>query len=227
MVAAVACAVALAATLPAQVAARWAGAPAPVSGLGGTLWTGRLQLAAGHALHWRTRPLASLAAAALVAELRLDGPGTALQGEVRLRPGGLRGGLAGTAGWGLVEAVGPGFPIRCDARATLRLDRIEIGRAGRAAAGRIVATSGRCARTDGSITDVPMPALVADVTTAAAGIALRLAAEADPAVPLAEVLLTADDRLQITVRQAGAALVPGMPADGDSVLDLPLAVLRR
>lgn len=171
---------------------------------------------------WKTAWGRSLMSGALVADLSLQAPGTALRGEVRARPAQIVLQVDGTAAWPLVAALRTDLPLRCDTALTLRLSAA-FGPGARAAEGRGASTGGTCARLDGTAGDVPLPALAYRVTTDPAGILLAIATDVPPAQPMAEARLTPEDRLQLTLRQAAAAMVPGLPSGGDFALDLPLS----
>ncbi len=205
-----------------QVALRWSGLPVPAGAAAGTVWRGSLQLDPVHVVQWQTAWGRSLAAGALVADVSLRAPGTALHGDVRARPARLALTAEGTAAWPLVAALRPDLPLRCDAALTLRLSA-SLGPGARMAEGRGTSTRGTCARLDGTAGDVPLPALAYRVTTDAAGILLDIQTDVTPANPMAEARLTPEDRLQLTLRQAAAAMVPGLPSGGDFALDLPLS----
>lgn len=206
------------------MALRWSGIAVPPHSAGGTLWQGSLQLDPAHAVEWQTAWGRSLVSGALVADLSLQAPGSALQGEVRARPAQIALEFEGTAAWPLVSALGPQFPLRCDTSLTLRL-AATLATGLRTAEGRGTSTAGTCARFDGTVGDVPLPALTYRVTTDPSGVVLRIDTDAIPAEPMAEARLTPDDRVQVTLRQAAAALIPGLPAGGDFALDLPLSVM--
>ncbi len=195
--------------------------------MSGTVWAGQMQLDGGHVVTWTTQGAASLAALGWVADWRLSGPGTALGGRLVLRrAGGEVGPVSGVAGWPLVMALLPGLPILCDGRATFVAVIATATRAARSGSGSVASDAATCARVDGRGGDVPVPALRAEVETMAAdAVQAVVTAQQGTGVPLVTMRLTAADRLVLTIHQAGAAMVPGMPATADSELDLPLSVL--
>lgn len=211
-------------TLPLQVALRWSGLAVPADAAGGTLWRGSVRIDPAHAVVWHTDWRRSLAAGALVTDLSLDAPGTALRGEVQARIGQVALAAEGTAAWPLLAALRPDLPLRCDTSVTLRLSAM-LGPGTRTAEGRGASTGGTCARLDGAAGNVPLPPLAYLVTTDPAGIRLAIDTDATPPQPMAEARLTPQDRLQLTLRQAAAAMVPGLPSGGDFALDLPLSVI--
>jgi hypothetical protein len=97
----------------------------------------------------------------------------------------------------------------------------------RAATGQVRLAAGTCARVDGTVTDVPLPALLADIATAPEGVGLTITGIDAPGTPLGNLLVTPDDRLRVTVHAAGAAMVPGLPQGGDSQIELPLALFAQ
>jgi hypothetical protein len=218
----------MAATVPVGFAVRMAGVTLPEGvRLSGTLWHGVAGMQ-DHQASWNSRLWDSLTAAAWVADLRVTGPETDLAGQWRLRPGGATlAPLRGQAGWALVEAVMPGLEITCATRADVDLARVMVAADARAATGQVRLAAGTCARVDGTVTDVPLPALLAEIATAPAGVGLRITGIDAPGTPLGNLLVTPDDRLRVTVHAAGAAMVPGLPASGDSQIELPLALFAQ
>lgn len=216
--------VGLVASLPAQLALQWSAAPVRPVAIGGTLWTGSALMDGGHALRWTTRGWDSVRSGALVADVVLEGPGTALRAEVRVGSGGVQAVVVGRAGWALIEAFRPDIEIACAGAVDLQA-RVSLGRDGaRQGSGQGTSPPGTCARRDGSVIGVPLPGLVHDLATDAGGIVLRITQE-DTGQTLADVRLTPDDRVQVLLTQAAVAQVPGLPAGGDLSLDLPLLLL--
>lgn len=204
--------------------------PLSADRLSGTVREGQMQLDGGHLVTWRINGWASVGRLSLVMGWRVTGPQTDLGGDVALRPAGLSlGPVSGVAGWPLVAAVLPQVAIRCDGQA--RLDSVEIDAQGSThrASGTITVPGATCARTDTAsnpATDpVLVPALRADVSSSPDAIQGVIVAEDRPDTALLTARLTSTDRLVLTIHQAGAVLVPGMPATSDSELDLPLSVL--
>lgn len=212
------------ANMPAQIAVMWTGAPVLPSAIGGTLWHGSAQIDPAHVLRWQTAWGRSLTAGAIVADVSLQGPGTALAGEVTARPARNALRVEGTAAWPLVAALRPDLPTTCDTTIVLRLSG-QMSRDGRAAEGHATSGGGRCAIRDGSATDIALPPLVYRVTTGTDGITLTVDTDATPPQPMAEARLTTEDRVIVILRQAAAAMVPGLPTGGDFELDLPLAAV--
>jgi hypothetical protein len=223
-----ACGVTMAATVPVGFAVRMAGVTLPEGvRLSGTLWQGAATIQ-GHQATWDSRVWDSVTAFAWVADLRATGPETELAGQWVLRPG--RATLAplrGRTGWTLVDAVMPGLEIACATTADVDLASATISADGRAATGQVRLAPGTCARVDGTVTDVPLPALLADIATTPDGVGVTIAAIDAPGTPLGNLVITPDDRLRITVFAAGAAMVPGLPQSGDSQIELPLALFAQ
>ncbi len=222
-------AVTLVATVPVGFAARMAGVVLPADvALSGTLWNGIADFAQGHRATWDSRVGASVRARAWVADLRVTGPETDLTGQWALRPGGATlAPLGGRMGWSLIDAVLPGLEITCATTADVDVARAEFGPDNRAATGQLRLAPGTCARVDGTVTDVPLPAVVADIATTADGVGIAITGVDTPGMALGNLLVTPDDRLRITVFAAGAALVPGLPSSGDSQIELPLALFTQ
>jgi hypothetical protein len=221
-------AVALVAALPLGFAARMAGAALPPDvTLSGTVWHGVATMNS-HQAAWNSRVWDSVTALSWVADLRVTGPETDLAGQWALSPqGGTIAPLRGRMGWTLVDAVMPGLEITCATTADVDLVSAAISPDARAATGQLRLAPGTCARVDGTISDVPLPALLADIATTPDGVGVTITAVDRPAVPLGNLIVTPDDRLRVTVFAAGAALVPGLPQSGDSQIELPLALFTQ
>jgi hypothetical protein len=218
----------MAATVPVGFAVRMAGVVLPEGvRLSGTVWHGSAGLQ-GHQAMWNSRVWDSVRTLAWVADLRVTGPDTDLVGQWALRPG--RATLAplrGRMGWSLIDAVMPGSEITCATTADVDVVSAVIGPENRAATGQVRLAAGSCARVDGTVTDVPLPALLASIATTPDGIGIDVTGVDAPDVPLGNLLITPDDRLRVTVFAAGAALVPGLPSSGDSQIELPLALFTQ
>ena len=208
--------------MPVRFAAGMAGVP--VQGLSGTVWQGQAQLDAGHLAIWDVAARDSLLTLALVMDVQVTGPQTRLTGRVAVRPTQVViGPVSGQAAWPLLAAVVPGLAIVCDNVADVRIGSVILTRAARTGVGRVMVGDGFCDRVDGTVTRVPVPALVVDITTVEDGVE---AVVTHDATPLLTARITNDDRAKITILAAGAALVPGMPSSADSQIDLPLNMLR-
>jgi Fe-S cluster assembly iron-binding protein IscA len=216
-------AVALVAAMPVRFAVAMVGVSVPVTDLSGTVLQGQGQLAGGHLVQWDAAGWDSWATLALVYDVRVTGPQTDLAGRVALRPArAVIGPLAGQAGWPLVTALMPGVQIACDGVAEVRIGSVILTREMRQAVGRVTVDKGVCARVDGTMTGVPVPALDVDIATVEDGVQAVVTSDA---VPLVTARITNDNRAQITIHAAGAAMVPGMPSSADSQLDIPLNLL--
>ena len=116
-------AISLLATLPVQVAARYAAPPVKINGFSGTVWNGSATLDGGHTVTWHVDPWWSLTALGPELDIGVVGPGTELSGHVGLR--GLSAedirldALNGRLAWPLLAALVPDLPIGCDAAVTL------------------------------------------------------------------------------------------------------------
>ena len=71
-----------------------------------------------------------------------------------------------------------------------------------------------------------VPDFLGGIETSDDGLRLVVTGLDAPGTPLAEVEVSNDDRLIVTVSPEGAALVPGMPASGET-LEYPLPELSR
>lgn len=200
--------------------------PVAASRLSGTIWQGRMQLDGRHEVTWTTQTAASLWAFGFAADWEIDGPGSDLTGKIVLRPGGVDlGPLSGSAAWPLIAAALPGLPIACTGEARLAAVEFRLDGTERTGSGTITTSAAECARLDGEVDRVPAPALHAQITTLPNFLQVLVTPQDGARVPLVTARLTSEDRLVITIHQAGAALVPGMPSTADSELDLPLSVL--
>ncbi len=212
----------MAATVPAPYMAAQLGLAQGSVSLGGTIREGQAQLPGDHRLLWKMRNWQSIRQLAFVADVTLTGPGANLSGRIALRPNRVTlFELSGTAGWPLVKAVLPNVPFDCAAMATLLQASGTATRSDRALTAQASVPEGLCTRTSGEA--VSHPALLLNVATGEAGILGRLTDAGGN--ELARLALTPDDRVRITVAQAGARLMPGMPASSDSQIDVPLALL--
>ncbi len=220
--------VTMAATVPVGFAVRMAGVAVPEGAvLSGTVWHGGATMQ-GHQAVWDSRVWESVTALAWVADLRVTGPQTDLSGQWALRPGaGTLAPLRGRMGWSLIDAVMPGLEITCATTADVDVVNVAVSPDARMATGQLRLAAGTCARVDGTVTDVPLPALLADITTTPDGVGIGITDVAASGVPLGNLLVTPDDRLRITVFAAGAAMVPGLPSSGDSQIELPLALFTQ
>lgn len=198
--------------------------PVAINGYSGTVRSGTAALAGGHVLGWRLDALRSVARGAIVAAVTLRGPGTDLGGELTLR--GLSGqdvavaGLSGRAAWPLVAAVAPEADLACDIGLVLQAVDVRFAPGLRRGAGRAASAAGACAETGGA--PVAVPALEMRLETVGEGLRAAVTRAGPQGEALGEALATNDDRLVVTVRPAGAALAPGMPASGETVLEFPL-----
>lgn len=216
------------ATLPLDFAARRTGFALPENvALSGTVWHGSATKG-NHRVSWESRLWDSATALAWVADVRVTGLKTDLAGQWVLRPGQMTlAPLRGQMSWGLVEDVMPGLDITCDTTADVDLTRAAISPDARAAAGQVRLAAGTCARVDGSVKDVPLPALLAEIATESDGVGIAITGIDAPKIPLGNLLVTRDDRLRVTVFAAGASMVPGLPSSGDSQIELPLALFMQ
>jgi hypothetical protein len=213
---------ALVTTMPVRFAADMAGVK--VAGLSGTLWDGQAQLDARHLAVWDVAARDSMLRWALVFDVQVTGPQTRLTGRVAVRPTRIViGPLEGQAAWPLLAVMMPGLPIACDGVADVHIGNMVLTRDARSGVGRVTVNDGFCDRVDGLVTRVPVPALMADITTVEDGIQAVVTSDA---VPLVTARITNADRAQITIHAAGAAMVPGMPSSADSQIDVPLALMR-
>lgn len=218
-------AVTVVAKMPLASAAAYVGAAVPADvTLTGTVWNGVIDTRA-HRLTWQGRGWLTLMARGWVADWQITGPETSLVGQwVLRRETAILAPVTGQMGWALVDAAMPGLEIACNTTAEVDLGIVTLTPTRRHATGKVQLAAGTCARTDGTVKDVPMPALLADIVTTPEGVGIAVTRVEAPDVPLGNLLITPDERLRVTVHAAGAAMVPGLPVSGDSQIELPLAL---
>ncbi|WP_170311871.1 hypothetical protein [Sulfitobacter sabulilitoris] len=207
-------AVALIATLPVATLTRVAPLPPQVQSLAGTLWQGRAALREGYVLTWTT----DIEFAALTADLRLSGADTQLAGQARVFwRGATVEGLTGRAGPGLLNLLEGTDGARCTMGA--RFVDVSGGWLGAAAraGGRIDLADGRC---ETRAVGADVPAMTIALGTQGRDAVAEIT-RADGGDLLGGLRVTGDRRAILRVEQAGAALVPGMPASGPSQLEYP------
>jgi hypothetical protein len=194
----------LAATLPARLVLRWAGAPAETAA-SGTVWSGAAT-AAGHTASWRVAPGRSLATFSLAADVTVEGADTRLTGRASARPGALVvRDLKGVAGWPTISTLAPALPFACETRAEVDLERVELGREVCRASGTLTTGSGLCTAGGEAAT---VPALRAAASPDEAGTAIRVFEQARPGVPLI-LASVGPGGTRVAVTAAGAAVLPG------------------
>lgn len=212
--------------MPARVVVHQANLPLGGAVVSGRALAGAADLPHGYRAEWRINAGRSLLAFSPTFDVTATGSGADVRGRVSILPGryALRA-LSGTMGWPMVTQLMPSLVIACDLTASL--DDLAVRQAGatRDASGGLRTGPGSCARLDGSVSGVPVPALIATLNGVEGGIQGVLAAQSAPDTPLATATLTDQDRLILRVHAAGARLVPGMPATSDSEIELPLSTI--
>lgn len=218
----IAFATSLFATLPARVVARYVTTPIEFNAYSGTVWNGTASFEGGHAIQWHIDAWATLLSLRPQLDVSVTGPGTGLSGRLALRSRddvGLAN-LGGTLAWPLAASLAPDLEFTCDVTATLTGFALRIAPGFRSGAGTFRAGPGACSETGGQV--VPVPDLSGMLATTDDGVHLVVAKTDAPGDPLAEIGLTNADMVVVTVHAAGAALVPDMPASGDTILEYPL-----
>ena len=212
---------ALLATIPARLAV-----PGDVPALGavsGTVWHGEAALPGGDRLTWRFAPLRTLASLAFAADIAVTGAQTDLAGRIALTPSAVRlDSIAGRAGGTLLRAAFPDLPFTCELGLQVDVPSLTIGTATPQVAGEIRSTPGACTpRTGGAA--VPVPALLATARPAGPrSTALTVTPLTERRRTLARTVFTADGRVAITIRPAGAALFPFASPPGGMSLETTL-----
>ena len=203
---------ALAATMPATILARFVDLPPQVEALSGRVLEGRARLQGGLLLDWSAWP-AGVLRGALPVDIVLRGPATLLEGQARFSPNRVAvTDLRGRAGPDLLALV-PGGPD-CAVRALVAVDRLVLSRDAGEAGGTVQTEAGTC---DGGA--VPVPALLATLGTEDGAATARVAAVADAGVPLGALRADGWRRVALQVEPAGAALIPGLPTGGPTILE--------
>lgn len=207
---------ALVATMPASALRDLGTIPPQVTALYGTIWQGSAGLIGGYTIDWDVR-LRDLALLRLRADLAVHGTDTQLFGAATLsRRAAVMTDVAGRAGPGLLKLV-PDLPVdRCNTRAIIDIAHIGLlpGRA--IAQGRVDIDAGTCTEANGRIN--PVPAMTATLTSAGSDAQAVLTAQA---ATLAQVTVTGDRRLRLTLQPEGASLIPGLPTGAPIILEFP------
>lgn len=208
--------VALAVTMPASALRRFVDLPPQVTDLQGTVWSGTARLTDGYTVQWRTQ-LAALILARITAVVTLTGADTQVIGSVQVSPWSIAvRDVEGRVGAGVLRLV-PGLLIDgCATRAVVDVTLARFGGGQAAADGRINIEAGTCRDLGGNV--IPVPAMTLTLRTEGTD---AVAALADATQALAQVTVAGDRRLLIRVEPAGAALIPGMPSSGPTILEYP------
>lgn len=189
---------------------------------------GAAQLPHGYRIEWWINGWRSLLALSPTFDVTGTGPGADLTGRVSVLPGryALRD-ARGTLNWAVVPLLVRDPGMTCDLTASVDdLSASQTGRT-RRAWGALRSSPGTCARTEDAVAGIPMPALVARLTTTEDGIKAVVAAQDAPDTALATAVLTDQDRLILQLHAAGARLVPGVSASAEREIALPLTALMR
>jgi hypothetical protein len=209
-------AISLAATMPASALRNFIDLPPQITDLQGTIWHGTARLQDGYALRWDGQ-FGALILARLSANVTLTGADTQLMGVVQISPWMLA--LCDVTGWagpGLL-ALAPGLPFDgCTSRAIVDVPLVSFGRGQAAAEGRIDIAAGDC--TDFNGDSIQVPAMTLTLHSEGKDAVADLA---DTGSALAQLIVAGDRRLLIRVEPAGAALIPGMPTSGPTMIEYP------
>ena len=208
----------LAITMPASFLRTLVALPPQVETLSGSAWRGRATISGGHVLDWRVS-FRELWLGRLVADTTLDGPDTRLAGVLALSPWQASArDWTGRAGPGLL-ALAPRLSVAtCSSSAVVAIERLALARRSAAAEGEIGIADGTCS--DRSSREYPVPAMTLRLSTDGSDAQAALS-RSGATTPLAQVTVTGDRRLLIRIEPEGAALVPGMPASGPTILEYP------
>lgn len=214
--------------MPAHVLVHQANLPLAGAVISGRALNGAAQLPQGYRVEWQANPWRSLLSFAPTFDATAMGPGADLRGRVSVLPGryGVSG-AQGTLAWPLVSQLMPGVAIACDLSASVDDLSVRHSDRQRRASGGLRTSPGTCARNDGSVTGVPVPALIVRLETLPDGVQGIVSQQNAPDTPLATAMLNAQDQVILRVHAAGARLVPGMPATSDSEIELPLSAILR
>lgn len=189
---------------------------------------GAAHLPHGYRIVWRLNGWRSLLALSPTFDVTGTGAGVDLSGRVSILPGryALRD-ARGTLSWAVVPLLVRDPGMTCDLTASV--DELSLSQNGRTrrAWGAVRSSPGTCARAGDMVAGIPMPALVAQLTTTEDGIKAVLAAQDAPGTALATATLTNQNRLILQLHAAGARLVPGVSASSEHEIELPLSALMR
>lgn len=189
---------------------------------------GAAHLPQGYRLEWRLNGWRSLLALSPTFDVTGTGPGVDLSGRVSALPGryALRD-ARGTLSWEVVPMLVSDPAITCDLTASV--DGLSLSQSGqtRRAKGTVRSSPGTCAQAEDVMAGIPLPALIARLTTTKEGIEAVLAAQNDPDTLLATAALTNQDRLILRLHGAGARLVPGVSTSSEREIELPLSTLLQ
>ena len=214
--------------MPARVLMHQANPSSQAAMVSGRVVHGAAQVPQGYRVEWRFNGWRSLLALSPTFDVTATGPGADLTGRLSALPDryALRD-AGGTLSWAVVPLLAPDLGITCDLTASV--DGLLISQNGRTrrALGGLRTSPGTCARDKGEIAGIPVPALVARLTTTRNGIEAVLAAQNTSDIALATATLTNQDRLILRLHAAGARLVPGMPASSEYKIELPLSAPRQ
>jgi len=215
--------VSLLVSLPAQLVADRIGHGGAILAVSGSLWKGRAILAGGQQIGWQLSAGRSLTGLGVAGRVTLQGPGSDAAGSLLLGRGRVAiGPLDGPLSAALLQAVLPGAGYACAGGLVAQGFALHIRRDTASGAGELRSGPLDCRETaTGAVLALPAAALT--LRDGPQGSTARLATI--DGVPLAKVDVSTDGRMTATLLAAGAALVPGLAAGGDSVLDLPLVLL--
>lgn len=207
---------ALVATMPANALRDFVTIPPQVTALYGTIWHGRAELTGGYAVDWDNIPTDLIMLRGTVAAT-VQGADTQLRGTVRITPWSASvHNLTGRAGAGLLRLV-PGLLIEnCTTQAVVDVTRLALARTWAAAEGQVDVGAGDCMETNGRTNPVPALALTLGTVGRDATAVLKTGD-----VTLADVTVSGDHRLSVTVQPEGSALVPGLPTGAPIMIEYP------
>lgn len=203
--------IALLASLPARMVLGEGAESAVVRTVSGTIWSGEAALAEGHAARWTWSPLGSLVKLGFAADLAIEGPDTALAGELLWRPGTLRvTELKGNADGALVNALAPRLPFRCGFAMQVALERLTLRGQQAGAEGSVRTTGGECALKGApSGFGAVIPPLAMQGASNAGGNAGWIAPQGNQGARWVNWAITPSGRLSAEVSPTGAAALPG------------------
>ena len=201
-------ALALLATLPASVAAEWAGLGDDAKSWTGTVWHGASLQPGGHDLRWRAAPFRSLMRFGLAADARLTGPETDIAARAVLRPGLVQlHDAEGRTGWSLIRMFGLDTRTSCDLSLRVDLTYLALGETEADADGTFSSGGGDC-------TGPNAPGVIPPLTGVAraddSGAHLEIAARDRPGAALMSASFAPGGALRLAVTPEGAAALPAL-----------------
>lgn len=203
-------ALALIATLPAELLMKDAEEDALVGTVTGTVWSGEASMNGGHGLKWAWSPFASLRSFSFSIDFQMSGPDTDLRGQARWRPNSfeLRN-VGGRSTGALISAIFPQLPLTCDFPMQVDVGKVILGEGNAAVEGEIRSDRGLCVNRGGIAGTSTMPPLLAQSASTVAGSTGSISVVGNVRERIASIKITPNGELSLKVLPRGAALLSG------------------